>query len=107
WPGRSRGTLLGLRTRHRCLEALEGLGRREGLGHPPRGADAGAERPAIDEDLDPEDLLVFWSEGREDAVSGAAARRPLGQLLEAALGTLEGRGRGRRLKLGRGDRGDP
>ena len=45
---------------------------------------------AVDDDLDPELLLVIGAHGLEQPVERPVARRPLGVLLEPALGALEG-----------------
>ena len=94
-PGGPRGLAL-------LAQDLERLGRGRRLGDPPRRPLAHPEHAAVDDDLDPELLLVVGTHGLEDPVDGPVARDPLRVLLQAALGALERGDRGvRRQLLGR------
>src|SRR4051794_41447916 len=72
-----------------CTQRVERLGRGGGLGDASRRALAAPQDVALDADLDAEQLLVVRPGRIEDAVRGPSTRRPLGVLLEPALGALE------------------
>ena len=72
---------------------VERLGRGRGLRDPPGRTLAHAEDAAVHEDLDLEPLLVIGAHGLDEVVDGPLAGRPLGVLLEPALGALERRHR--------------
>ena len=89
----------------RSTSSACGGGRR--LRDPARRALADAERPPVDLDLDPELLLVVGSDGLDQPVERPLAGRPLGVLLEPALGALERRDRVVGGQLLRGQLVDP
>ena len=70
-------------------DALDRLGGRRRLGHPPRRPLADAEHLAVDPDLDPERLLVVRAGRVDEPVVGPLAGSPLGVFLQPALGALE------------------
>ena len=89
------------------MERVEGLGCGRRFGDPAGWPLAATQDDALDEHLDPEDLRVVGSDGFQDPVDGADAGRPLGVLLEAALGALQRGWREVELDLGRGKADDP
>src|SRR4029079_2128826 len=90
------------RRRSRRPDRLERLERGRSLRGPPGRPLPDPERPAVDPDLDPEELLVVRAAGVEDAVVGPGSGPSLGVLLEAALGALQQEARRvvRELRLG-------
>src|SRR5690349_11769587 len=70
-------------------EHLDRALRRSRLGDAPRRTQADAERPAVHDDLDLEELLVVGSRGVDNVIFGPRAGPPLGELLETALRALQ------------------
>ena len=86
------------------LERRGGGGRLRG---PARGAAARAGDAPAHRHLDAEAPLVIGPRDLHEAVLGTLAGPALRQLLEPALGALEGSRRGLRGQLGRGEAGEP
>src|SRR5690606_19026537 len=88
-------------------QRLDRLGRGRRLGEPARGSLPSPEDLAVDDHLDPEQLVVVRTDGVEQAVDGSPAGRPLGVLLEPALRALQRADRRVELDLRAGQLDEP